>query len=353
MIIVSVSRGMPPSRPPRPMTTLRRARSLMSTTRGQVIAERVDPERVLVIQAVVEKGRRQVVGRPDRMDVAGQVEVEVLHRDHLAVAPAGGSALDPEDGPQRRLTDGDRGPLADPVQALDQARRPSSTCLRPAGVGVMPVTRTYLPRGLAASRRSIAASGTLALRGPYCSISSSRRPSSRAIVDDRAGRDGSGDLEVGREAHRWTPAMTVEVERAAAGLGAGGLQDVGHQQGVGHRPDAAGDRRDRTGDAAGRLEIDVADERLAGRSTVDHVDPDIDHRRARLEHRSGDQAGLPGCNDHDVGRRELCSEVGRSRVADRHRGVLAGQQDRRRPANHVRTTDDHGLAAHAARCPSA
>ena len=37
VMTVSVSRGTPFSRPPRPMTILRSARSLMSTTRGQAI----------------------------------------------------------------------------------------------------------------------------------------------------------------------------------------------------------------------------------------------------------------------------------------------------------------------------
>ena len=58
---------------------------------------RVDAERVLVVEAVVDERAGQVVGRADGVDVAGQVEVEVLHRDDLAVAAAGGAALDPED----------------------------------------------------------------------------------------------------------------------------------------------------------------------------------------------------------------------------------------------------------------
>src|SRR6185503_20360414 len=69
--------------------------------------ERVDPERVAVVQVVVEERGPEVVGRADRVDVAGQVEVEIGHRNDLAVAPAGGPALDPEDRPQRRLADAD------------------------------------------------------------------------------------------------------------------------------------------------------------------------------------------------------------------------------------------------------
>ena len=70
---------------------------------------RVDAERVLVVEAVVEERAGQVVRRADGVDVAGQVEVEVLHRDDLAVAAAGRAALDPEDRPERRLADVDRG----------------------------------------------------------------------------------------------------------------------------------------------------------------------------------------------------------------------------------------------------
>ena len=60
---------------------------------------------------------------PIAVVVAGQMEVEVLHRDDLAVAATGRSALDPEHGAQARLADRHGGLLADPVQALGQADR--------------------------------------------------------------------------------------------------------------------------------------------------------------------------------------------------------------------------------------
>src|SRR4029079_15983145 len=62
----------------------------------------------------------------------------------------------------------------------------------PSGVGGIAVTTTYLPRRVALSRRSIAASVIFALVWPYGSISSSRRPRSWATstigrgVTDRA-----------------------------------------------------------------------------------------------------------------------------------------------------------------------
>ena len=52
---------------------------------------------VAVHEMRLDHGRQQVVGRADGVDVAGEVEVEVLHRDDLGVATAGGAALDAED----------------------------------------------------------------------------------------------------------------------------------------------------------------------------------------------------------------------------------------------------------------
>ena len=66
------------------------------------------PERVAVVEVVVDERGGEVVGRADRVDVAGQVEVEVLHRDDLAVAAAGGAALDPEHRAEARLADAHR-----------------------------------------------------------------------------------------------------------------------------------------------------------------------------------------------------------------------------------------------------
>ena len=53
----------------------------------------------------VDRRRNQVVRRSDGVDVAGQVQVEVLHRHHLAVAAAGRTAFDAEGRPLRGLAD--------------------------------------------------------------------------------------------------------------------------------------------------------------------------------------------------------------------------------------------------------
>ena len=324
------------------MTISRSARSLMSTTRGQQDAVRVDAERVAVVDVVVDEGRREVVGGPDRVDVAGQVEVEVLHRDDLAVAAAGRAALDPEDGPERRLADRDGRALPDAVEALGEADRSSSSCPRRAASGVIAVTTTYLPRGLAASRRRMPSSVTFALVRPYSSTSSSWSPRSRAMstigrgVTDRAmsRSDGNGVTAViGR-----LP-TSCEGARAAARCAPGawaGADEMGQEEGVGDRADAARHRRDRRGHGAGRLEVDVADELVA-----DHVDPDVDDDRTRAQHLAGDQARDAGGHDHDLRVPGVAGEVAVLRVADRDRGVLAEQQERGRLADDVRAPDDH------------
>ena len=75
--------------------------------------ERVDIELVAVEDARVEHRGEQVVRRADRMDVAREVEVHVLHRHDLRVAGAGSAALDAEDGAERRLAQAEDGGAAD------------------------------------------------------------------------------------------------------------------------------------------------------------------------------------------------------------------------------------------------
>ena len=81
----------------------------------------VDLVRVAVQDRGVEHRRQQVVGGADRMDVAREVEVEVLHRHHLRQAAAGRAALDAEHRPERRLAQARHGPLADRPEPLREA----------------------------------------------------------------------------------------------------------------------------------------------------------------------------------------------------------------------------------------
>ena len=102
----------------------------------------------------VDHRREQVVGRADRVDVAGEVEVHVLHGHDLRVAGAGRAALDPEHRPERRLAQAEHGPLAELAEALGERHRRRRLALARRASGVIAVTLISLPSGRSASRSS-------------------------------------------------------------------------------------------------------------------------------------------------------------------------------------------------------
>ena len=81
----------------------------------------VDAQGVALLDVVVEHSGQQVVGCTDGVEVAGEVEVDVLHGDHLGVAAAGSAALDAEDRAQGGLAQSQDGVLADLLEAVCQA----------------------------------------------------------------------------------------------------------------------------------------------------------------------------------------------------------------------------------------
>ena len=81
----------------------------------------IEIERVPPIEVVVDHRGQQIVRRGDGVEVAGEVEVDVLHRHDLRVAAAGRAALHAEAGPERWLAQADRGALADAVQCVAEA----------------------------------------------------------------------------------------------------------------------------------------------------------------------------------------------------------------------------------------
>ena len=84
-------------------------------------ATHVDAERVAVVDVVVQQCRQQVVGERDGVEVAGEVEVDVLHGHHLRHAAAGSATLHAEHGAEARLAQADDGLLADLVQCVTEA----------------------------------------------------------------------------------------------------------------------------------------------------------------------------------------------------------------------------------------
>jgi len=84
-------------------------------------AARIDTQLVAPVDVVIEHCGEQVVGRRDRVKIAGEVEVDVLHRHHLCITAAGGTAFHAETGTQRRLAQADRGILADVIEGVAQA----------------------------------------------------------------------------------------------------------------------------------------------------------------------------------------------------------------------------------------
>ena len=161
---------------------------------------RVDAQRVAVVEVVVEEGRGQVVGRGHGVHVAGQVEVDVLHGQDLAVAAAGRAALDAEDRPEGRLADGDRGAHADAVEALREADGRGRLALaeRRRGDGgdedLAAVGRS--------ARRSQDVEADLGLVRPVELELLGQQPKLGADVGDRAHRGGLGDLEAAGHRHR-------------------------------------------------------------------------------------------------------------------------------------------------------
>ena len=74
----------------------------------------------MLVEVVVEQGADGVVGRRHGMEVAREVQVNLLHRQHLGIAAARSAALHAEARAEGGLAQGHHGLLADFVQAQRQ-----------------------------------------------------------------------------------------------------------------------------------------------------------------------------------------------------------------------------------------
>ena len=142
------SRTGPALMPPRLMTIERSARSFMSMVRGQVIRRGSMPSALPWCRWLSSIADEQVVRRGDGVEVAGEVQVDLVHRHDLGVAAARRAALHAEHRAQRL------GSRMHTTTFLPRRRSawltPTVTVLfpSPAGVGLMPVTSTSRPFGV-------------------------------------------------------------------------------------------------------------------------------------------------------------------------------------------------------------
>ncbi len=83
----------------------------------------VDPERIAPVDVVVDHGGEEVVRRRDGVEIAGEMQIDVLHRHDLGVAAAGRAPLHAERGTKRWLAQAEHRLLADVVERVGQAHR--------------------------------------------------------------------------------------------------------------------------------------------------------------------------------------------------------------------------------------
>ncbi len=81
----------------------------------------VEAELIAEVNVVVDERREQVVRDAHRVEVAGEMEVDVLHGRNLRMTAACAAALHAEARPERWLSHADHGLLADRVQRIAEA----------------------------------------------------------------------------------------------------------------------------------------------------------------------------------------------------------------------------------------
>ena len=86
-------------------------------------AARIDVELIAPIDVVVDERGEKVVRRGDGVEIAGEMQVDLLHRHDLRIAAAGGAPLHAEARAKRRLAQRDHGALADLPKAVAEPDR--------------------------------------------------------------------------------------------------------------------------------------------------------------------------------------------------------------------------------------
>ena len=123
-------RGTPSSRPPRPTTMLRRARSLTSRTRGHVIDGGSIPSGLRWYSELSTIAASRLCAAVTAWKSPVRCRFMQLHRDDLAVPAPGRSSLDAEGRAHRRLPERDRRPSPDAARTPGRGPRWWSSCPR-------------------------------------------------------------------------------------------------------------------------------------------------------------------------------------------------------------------------------
>mgnify|MGYP001315161028 CR=1 FL=1 len=74
-----------------------------------------------MVDIVVKGSGEQVVGGGDCVDIAGEMQVDVCHGDHLRVPPPCGAPFHPKHGPKARLSQRRHSVLSDFAETVAQA----------------------------------------------------------------------------------------------------------------------------------------------------------------------------------------------------------------------------------------
>ena len=64
----------------------------------------INPQRIALLNMVVQHGCQQVIRRADGMKISSKVQIDVFHRHHLSITAAGSTALDAKYRPEGRFT---------------------------------------------------------------------------------------------------------------------------------------------------------------------------------------------------------------------------------------------------------
>lgn len=158
----------------------------------------VEIEPVAPIDMVVEHRRQQVMGAGDRVEIAGEVQVDLLHRHDLRIAAAGRPALLAEAGAERGLAQRDHGALAQALQPVAEADRRRGLAL----AGGRRADRGHEDELAVRLLGEIGDSAGIDL-GDVLAIGVQRRIGDAGRLGDRADRlkrRRAGDLDIGRHA---------------------------------------------------------------------------------------------------------------------------------------------------------